>query len=491
LAFKTFIPSQVTDPNYPTMINLVRGAMTLPSKVQKVLDDWNVDYTLAENAPQSAISPVFNMPGISHNTAQISILEDEIGRIQVIYPATHILDLNKLASATSRQLTPLNRNEVRQLQQGLNLEAIPALPQVTGLDTYVDEALLSLSSIEMNLNDKEHLQIPMSDFQTLVSSARVGSYCSVVPKNSIPGEEWAKRDIPQINQVVNDFTQLRIHQRLEETLDMPPMPETAQKIINLRMDPNAETDELAKIVSQDPGLAAQVISWANSPYYGISGSILNVQEAVVRVLGFDLVINLALGLSLGRTLDVPKNGPQGYTPFWQQSVYTAAMMSEMVRTLPAGSRPTQGIAYLCGLLHNFGFLILGHVFPPHFNMVNRHIEANPQINRYYLEQHLMKLTREQISSNLFKQWGIPDEVCTAIRYQNEPSYNGKHSTLSRMLYVCSRMLRQYDLNDAPFEPVSEDLIAELNIDQDKAEAALEKVLGCKDDLQEMAKLLNQ
>lgn len=465
--------------------------MTLPSKVQKVLDDWNVDYTLAENAPQSAISPVFNMPGISHNTAQISILEDEIGRIQVIYPATHILDLNKLASATSRQLTPLNRNEVRQLQQGLNLEAIPALPQVTGLDTYVDEALLSLSSIEMNLNDKEHLQIPMSDFQTLVSSARVGSYCSVVPKNSIPGEEWAKRDIPQINQVVNDFTQLRIHQRLEETLDMPPMPETAQKIINLRMDPNAETDELAKIVSQDPGLAAQVISWANSPYYGISGSILNVQEAVVRVLGFDLVINLALGLSLGRTLDVPKNGPQGYTPFWQQSVYTAAMMSEMVRTLPAGSRPTQGIAYLCGLLHNFGFLILGHVFPPHFNMVNRHIEANPQINRYYLEQHLMKLTREQISSNLFKQWGIPDEVCTAIRYQNEPSYNGKHSTLSRMLYVCSRMLRQYDLNDAPFEPVSEDLIAELNIDQDKAEAALEKVLGCKDDLQEMAKLLNQ
>ncbi len=63
------------------MINKVRGAMTLPSKVQKVLDDWNVDYTLAENAPLSATSPVFNMPGISHNTAQISILEDDIPRV--------------------------------------------------------------------------------------------------------------------------------------------------------------------------------------------------------------------------------------------------------------------------------------------------------------------------------------------------------------------------------------------------------------------------
>lgn len=463
--------------------------MTLPSKVQKVLDDWNVEYTLAETAPLSVTSPVFNMPGISENTAQISILEDDIGRLQVIYPASHILDLNKLAAATSRQLTPLDKAKVKQIQQGLNLEAIPALPQVTGLDTYVDETLLKLTSIQMTLNDKEQLQIPMNDFQTLVSSARVGSYCSEVPSQPLPAESWDKQDIQNINKAVTSFTQLRIHQRLEETLDMPPMPETAQRIIDLRMDPDAETEELAKLVSQDPGLAAQVISWANSPYYGVSGSISNVQEAVVRVLGFDLVINLALGLSLGRTLDVPKDGPQGYTPFWQQSVYTAAMMAELVRALPPSSRPSQGIAYLCGLLHNFGFLILGHVFPPHFNMVNRHIEANPQINRYFLEQHLMQLTREQISSNLFKQWGIPDEVCTAIRYQNEPNYSGENSTLSKMLYVASRMLRQYDLNDAPFEPVPTELITDLGIDEAKAEMALEKVLDAKDDLQEMARLL--
>lgn len=463
--------------------------MTLPSKVQQVLDEWNVDYTLAETASLSATSAVFNMPGISANTAQISILEDDIGRIQVIYPASHILDLNKLESATARKLCPLDKDKVAKIKQGLNLEAIPALPQVTGLDTYVDEALLELDSIEIWINDKEHLQIPKSDFQTLVSSARVGSYCATIPVAAPLTQQWAKTDILQINKVVKDFTQLRIGQRLEETLDMPPMPETAQKIIDLRMDPDAETEELAKLVNQDPGLAAQVISWANSPYYGIASPIVNVQEAVVRVLGFDLVINLALGLSLGRTLEVPKDGPQGYTPFWQQSVYTAAMMSELVRALPPGSRPTQGIAYLCGLLHNFGFLILGHVFPPHFKMVNRHIEANPQINRYYLEQHLMKLTREQISSNLFQQWGLPEEVCTAIRYQNELGYEGEHSVLSKMLYVSSRMLRQFDLSDAPFEPISDDLISALNIDPAKAEAALEKVLESKDDLQEMARLL--
>jgi HD-like signal output (HDOD) protein/prolyl-tRNA editing enzyme YbaK/EbsC (Cys-tRNA(Pro) deacylase) len=464
--------------------------MTLPSKVQKVLDEWNVDYKLAERAPLSVHTAVFNMPGITENTAQLSILEDQHGRIQIIYPATQILDLNKVEKVSARTLTPVAKAKFDQIRQGLNLQAIPALPQVTGLETYVDEGLLKLENIQMTVSEEEHLEVPLADFQTLVSSARVGDFCVPIPSIVIPEGSWSDQDVAQINTAVQSFTQLRISQRLEETLDMPPMPETAQKIIDLRMDENAETEELAKLVGQDPGLAAQVISWANSPYYGISGTITNVEEAVIRVLGFDLVINLALGLSLGRTLSVPKDGPSGYIPFWQQSVYTAAMMSELVRALPPKQRPSQGMAYLCGLLHNFGFLILGHVFPPHAQLVNRHIEANPQINRYYLEQHLIGITREQISSNLFKQWGIPEEVCTAIRYQNEPNYNGEHSELSRMLYIATRMLRQHNLNDAPFETLSDVVVDGLSLDIDKAEAGLERVLGAQDDLQEMARQLN-
>ena len=463
--------------------------MGLPKKVQAVLDEWNVDYHIADKAPLMVSSPVFNMPGISNSSAQISILEDDNGRIQVIFPACRILDLKKITDLTSREFTPSSPEIVEKIKNKLHLNAIPPLPQVTGLETYVDEHLLGLDSITMEVNDEEQLEIPISDFQTLVSSARIGDYTAALPKLLLPGDEWNNKDIAQINGAVQNFTQLRIYKRLEETLDMPPMPETAQRIIDLRMDPEAETEELASLVEHDPGLAAQVISWANSPYYGIAGVIDNVEDAVIRVLGFDLVINLALGLSLGRTLSVPKEGPKGYTPFWQQSVYTAAMMAEMVRAMPAKQRPSQGMAYLCGLLHNFGFLLLGHVFPPHFKLVNQHIESNPQLNRYYIEQHLLGLTREQISSNLFKQWGLPDEVCTAIRYQNEPSYKGEFSMLSQMLYMSSRMLRQHNLNDAPLEQLPEALVKSLNLDMDKARDGLAKVLDSKDELQEMARQL--
>ena len=91
---------------------------------------------------------------------------------------------------------------------------------------------------------------------------------------------------------------------------------------------------------------------------------------------------------------------------------------------------------------------------------------------------------------MFKQWALPEDVCTAIRYQNEPSYNGEHNQLSAMLFVASRMLSTENLNDAPLEPIPPELIASLQLDMSKAEEALEKVLDAKDDLQQMAHQLN-
>lgn len=460
--------------------------MTLPSRVQQVLDEWQITYSVSQPSPSMSTPPT-NTPA----TTQLTILEDTLGRIQVIHLANRILDLNKMFTQTTREFLPIDKAQVDKIKHGLQLEAIPALPQVTGLETFVDLALLKEKEIVMVLGNEQALHIDKDDFQTLVSSAQVGDYCVDIPPMQIPGDQWQNADRAHIHNAITSFTELRVNQRLEETLDMPPMPETAQKIIELRMDTNAETEELAKLVSQDPGLTAQVISWANSPYYGVSGSITNIEEAVIRVLGFDLVINLALGLSLGRTLSVPKNGPQGYVPFWQQSVYSAALMAELCRAIPVDKRPTQGIAYLCGLLHNFGYLILGHVFPPHFKMINLHIDANPNVNRYYIEQHLMGITREQISSSLLKQWNLPEPVCLAIRYQNEPNYDGDHHILSAMLFISARLLRQHHVNDAPLEPIPDELIARIGLDMTKAEAAVEKVMAAKDDLQEMARQLHQ
>lgn len=293
-------------------------------------------------------------------------------------------------------------------------------------------------------------------------------------------------DSQQIIAAVGNFTQLRIKQRLEETLELPPLPSTAQKIIKLRADPNADIDDLSAIVESDPPLAAQVVSWAASPYYAAPGKIKSVHDAIVRVLGFDLVLNLSLGLALAKTLNLPTDGVRGYSSYWQQAVYAATAVEALVTTIPPKERPTMGMAYLSGLLHNLGYLILAEVFPPHFSNYCRYQEANPDTNHCLIERHLLGITREQLGAWLMTSWHMPSEVCAAMRHQHDADFDGEDSPYANLLFVALRLLRQHGIGDAPPEPIPDALYERLYLDPEKANAAIESMLTSIEELDMMA-----
>lgn len=464
--------------------------MAIPATVMKVLDEWHVPYSLTDD------EEVFNLmqsnPPASYSSKVTNaiFLKDQHGKVQVVVPGNRILDLNRLEFVFGRHFTALSADELQRLKQRHGIDQFPALPQVTQMESMVDESLLKQEELFI-VSGAEHewLKIPMEDFRNLISSSHTGNYTARLPQDIHGNDEEA--DLKDIHAAIQQFTPIRIQQRLEETLDLPPLPETARKIIELRVDPNADTVTLAQAVELDPGMSAQVVSWARSPYYGVRGEISTVEDAVLRVLGFDLVINLALGLALGRTLSVPKEGPHGYAPFWQQAVVTAALCGEITRLIPAKERPSQGLAYLCGLLHNFGFLVLGHVFPPQFALINRHIEANPHINRFYIERHLLGMTREQVSSCLMQQWRMPEELVTALRHQHNSQYEGEHKEYARILYIATRALRRHGFGDGPYETPEPWLLEDLNLTAEAVDDVTASVMSKMDDLDELVSLLNK
>jgi HD-like signal output (HDOD) protein/prolyl-tRNA editing enzyme YbaK/EbsC (Cys-tRNA(Pro) deacylase) len=464
--------------------------MTIPATVLKILDDWKVDYTLTGEEDTFQLMQGNPMTSYSSKLARVIFLKDSIGQVQVVIPSNRILDLNRLAQQCGRQFKALKPDELAKLKAKFGIEDFPALPQVTQIDSMVDEHLLAESQVFVTSGaNYEWITLPVDCFKSLTTNSTIGNF--TVPLPTLCDQQSPTQDLDDVNAAIKEFTPLRIKQRLEETLDLPPLPETARKIINLRIDPHANTAELSNIVEMDPGMAAQVVSWAQSPYYGVKDEIKSVEEAVIRVLGFDLVINLALGLALGRTLMVPKEGPNGYAPFWQQAVMTAALMGELARLIPATERPNRGTAYLCGLLHNFGYLILGHIFPPQFALVNRHIEANPHINRSLLEKYLIGMSREQVSSLLMQQWRMPEEVVIAIRSQHNPNYKSDFSTCANLLYVATRSLRSRGFGDGAWEEPHDEVYERLGITADEVHGVTESLLEKADDLNELVQMLNR
>lgn len=462
--------------------------MTLPALFIKALErlhtrnrqphDEELMYLMQSNPPAS----------YSGNVINTIFLKDTHGPVQVLIPGNRLLDLNQLSIQLGRQFLALTGDELERIKQQKQLTDLPALPDVSFMDSLVDEHLLQQDELYLIAeNNQPWLRIPRDDFRQLTSSSHVGYYSAPLT-NDIHHLD-ANQDLDDVHAAIQQFTPLRIRQRLSETLDLPPLPETAKRIIELRVDPKADTVSLAQAVEMDPGMSAQVVSWARSPYYGVRGEVKTVEDAVLRVLGFDLVINLALGLALGRSISVPKSGPSGYAPYWQQAVVTATLCSELVRAMPSRHRPNGGLAYLCGLLHNFGHLVLGHVFPPQFSLVNRHIEANPHINRLYVEWHLLGMTREQVSGCLMQQWRMPDELVLATRHQHNPQYHGEHADYAHLLYVASRSLRRHGFGDGPFERCEIAILDALSLSEEQVNDITASVLGNRERLDDLVNML--
>lgn len=423
---------------------------------------------------------------------RVVLLQDGKGRGQVILHNDALLDLKALNSLVERNLVPVSQTEISHLINTNKLVQIESVPGMFLLPTIIDERLAEQEFCHFEIFTTERVEVQQASLlhlRTLLHEAncRVRTInCSIPADRLYRGTANDNADLDLIFKSIRNFTTLRIKQRLEETLEIPPLPQTAQRILTLRANKNANVSDLAEIVEMDASLAAQVVSWASSPYYAAPGRISSVQDAISRVLGFDLVSNLAVGMALGNTLSLPDDSPDGFTPYWLQSVYCSTLIEAMVRLIPASKRPSPGLACLAGLLHNFGYLVLAHIFPPHFSAICRHVEANPSISHVAIDHHLLGVTREQISAWLLHLWNMPAEVCAGIRFQHEPDYTGEHHQYAGLIYIAMRTLRAHGIGDAPPEEIPPAMYQQFDLDPAELEKAVQKVMSSEDALKQMA-----
>ncbi len=201
------------------------------------------------------------------------------------------------------------------------------------------------------------------------------------------------------------------------------------------------------------------------------------------------MVNLALGIAMGKTLALPKDTPRGATPYWLQAVYCATLAERLAKSMPVEHRIHPGLCYLGGLLHNFGYLALAHIFPPHFSLVSRYIEANPHLHHEHIEKQILNVTREQVGAWLMETWNLPAEVYHAIRYQNAADYEGEHTQYAQLLNLSLRIMRKHGIGDGPKGEIPAQLYTALHLTPETAELAFERVHHKEEDLTEMTRLL--
>lgn len=429
------------------------------------------------STPLSQLEPWANPP-VEMRVRAIKVATDN-GLFQVLAPEAALIDVDAVSNAAGSNLMVVDADP---------RQPTSAVPGFYDIPLLIDDSLPARAELAL-ATDRPGAWLRCTGNELLDSgwSYEVCPFAVAVPANPTPAER--DRDMQLINDSVSRFTELKLQQRIDETLEIPPLPEAARRIIGLKNDPNYDLGDLVGVIESDPALAARIVGWANSAYYNADPAARSIQDAVMRILGFDLVFNMALGMALGDTLRLPKKDVDGLPPFWIQSLFCAATMEALTRQMPPDDRPEPGIAYLAGLLSNFGQLVIGHVFPYQYNKILTLQAANRHLPHTYADQMVLGVTREVLASTLLETWELDQGVCDAVRFQHLSEYAGSNSSLVNLLHLTHQTLSFEGVNDSPPQTPDPELIEWLKLDTSRIDAVLDVLADSRGSIEELAAMM--
>lgn len=173
---------------------------------------------------------------------------------------------------------------------------------------------------------------------------------------------------------------------------------------------------LASVVEQDVAIAGHLISIANSPLYSRTGSVCSVRQAIARI-GVPKTRNALLGLSVSRPfrqVRLPKSWSSAR--FNSHSLAVAILSDLLVQRVPAENGEW---AFLTGLMHDVGLLVLATAFPEESIAVS---EAGSDYQLAEWERGILGFTHFDIGADLLALWNCPRIVQDASAFCQTNTY---------------------------------------------------------------------
>ncbi len=240
---------------------------------------------------------------------------------------------------------------------------------------------------------------------------------------------------------------LRVPEAILDSIEgmyLPSMPQVLLRFLQLSSDDNTSMEELAIIVGQDPALSARVLTVANSPALLRGSETKNLLQCLVN-LGTRLARTLAACLVLQKAFS-PIEDNQNYdlTGFWGHSLRVAEVARAIATEV---DYPDQEEAYLSGLLHDIGqLLLLGGVGERYGSML---VLSRDESDLREIEEQRLGTDHATVGAWMVDQWKLSSFMSDSILFHHVSAEEiAAADALSRIVWaahvICYRH-KQLDL----------------------------------------------
>lgn len=256
-------------------------------------------------------------------------------------------------------------------------------------------------------------------------------------------------------------------------------PFTITKIVEISGDKSSGANDLAKVISSDSAISANILKVANSVHFATRDQkIETLKDSIVRI-GFEEVKKIALSLGVLNILD-NEDKSYGFSrlDFWYHSLATALIAEKIAKN---AKHPNPSMVFLSGLLHEFGILLIDEFFEEVFKAI---LSETTEKATFVIRaaESVLGVNHIDVVMELFNSWNIPDELKGSIQHHlnfNElPELKESVALTSKCIGVANIMARSLGIGKSCDEfiyPISNEILQSLKMNTGAKTSYFDKI----------------
>jgi putative nucleotidyltransferase with HDIG domain len=226
---------------------------------------------------------------------------------------------------------------------------------------------------------------------------------------------------------------------------LPQFPENIMQIQKLISDPSSELPMIAKQISMDPALTADLLKIVNSAQYMLSKKVDNIFEAV-KMVGINGIRNLLYSYGTQKVLG---DDTIAKKKLWEHSYKTAFYAYNLVKNFKNDNSLLEDI-YVCGILHDMGKIIFSNVHPELLEKI-KDFCADKNIPASTFEHLSAGMNHAELGALIAEKWNFPERLVMAIRYHHDPgAVSHEYKDLLDAVYLAN-MFCEYENGNVSFD----------------------------------------
>jgi putative nucleotidyltransferase with HDIG domain len=247
---------------------------------------------------------------------------------------------------------------------------------------------------------------------------------------------------------------------VENVNSLPHFPENIIKVQNLIDSPKSDMNEIARVISRDPAMTADLIKIVNSAAYAQLKRVDNISDAV-KILGFKGIKNLLFSYGTQKILGDDTGNKK---MLWEHSYRTAFYAYNLVQNF----RKDQDIiddVYVASILHDMGKIVFSHIHPELSSKLNSFCEEKI-VSQTIFENIAGGMNHAEIGALIAEKWNFPKNLVLSIRYHHTPSDAPAARSLVDTVYLANLFVH-IENGDAVYEQIDASILSSFGLTSKK------------------------